>query len=743
MNILTPRWLALGAVMLLSLSGQARADWAQALDPLVVRPLPANLEVQPQNPPAFSWARHSLNPSGYVIEVKSGATVVKTFQSNRNWYLPSTAFINGTYTWRVRPSSLTDWSSERSFVISAASRRFEIPENNILRAAIAQRPLPLALPASVPKMALWSADLRTARAQSVTWLSNEVIKQTTAIPVLSDSNWMLVTGNVITAANNAQNAQIRTAINVNGRQLEAAALLYRLTDDVRFLNEALSRGDQMAALSPTGPTSYVNQDQGCRVIALSLLRALDSLGANVSAERRAKWLSVVAVRGRDIYKDLSGSNGRMDQYPFDSHGGSNIGFLAIISTLALRDIPEASAWFDFSFRSYVSAFSVWSGPEGGYANGTAYAQYTIDHALQVWQPLGNATGINLFDKPWAAGFMKFFMHFVPPGSKTHVFGDEAEIAPDARFMKAYSSRFATPEAAWYSRSLPGNEDSLILLQAPYPLPVAASLTATAPANAALYPSIGWVAMHSNLSDLNRTSIYFKSSPYGSFNHSHGDQNSFVLSSAGVPLLSESGWYDYYGSPLWTSWYRQTKAHNAVTFNGGVGQMVDGYGTTMLRNGKVTAFSTSATVDYAAGDATAAYGGALTAATRKMWYLRSQDALVVLDNVASATLRTFEWNFHALAPIVVEGTNASISNGGRSVCVRPISSMGMRLETRVGPPPKVGTYEAHAVYLGSGAALAQEFLILIDVGCKKPLVSITATASGRTLKVGAQTVTLPK
>ena len=34
-------------------------------------------------------------------------------------------------------------------------------------------------------------------------------------------------------------------------------------------------------------------------------------------------------------------------------------------------------------------------------------------------------------------------------------------------------------------------------------------------NAAVFPVIGWAAMHSDLRDPRRTSVYFKSSPYGS------------------------------------------------------------------------------------------------------------------------------------------------------------------------------------------------------------------------------------
>jgi hypothetical protein len=42
-------------------------------------------------------------------------------------------------------------------------------------------------------------------------------------------------------------------------------------------------------------------------------------------------------------------------------------------------------------------------------------------------------------------------------------------------------------------------------------------------------------------------------------------------------------------------------------------MVDGYRETLVRNGAITAFSTTPALDYVAGNATAAYGGALSSA----------------------------------------------------------------------------------------------------------------------------------
>ncbi len=256
-------------------------------------------------------------------------------------------------------------------------------------------------------------------------------------------------------------------------------------------------------------------------------------------------------------------------------------------------------------------------------------------------------------------------------------------------------------------------------------------------------------MYSNIADTARTAVYFKSSRYGSYNHSHADQNSFVLTKAGVTLLGESGYYDYYGSTLWSSWYRQSKAHNTITYNGGIGQSVDGYTTagytkTLVDNGKINSFSTSTTVDFVEGDATAAYSGALSSAVRKLWYLRSIDAVVVLDKVSSATARTFEWNFHTFAPIAV-GTagDISVTYGGQSVCVTPITSTNIAFAKKTGPTPKTGVVEDHGAFVNTTATLAGEFLILLDVGCKKPAITLTATSTGRTLKVGSQTLTLPK
>ncbi|MCC7596615.1 heparinase II/III family protein [Janthinobacterium sp. FW305-129] len=741
--LLRAAWL-----LLLPLCGMAQADWVQSSEALAVRPLPDNMQSQPQNPPTFTWSRHATLPPAYVVQVMQGGVLYKTFNTSRNWYLPPKSFPVGNYTWRVRPSTSQEWSSPRNFVIGSNSQLFEVPENVTLRNTILSKPRPRALPSGTKLFSTWTSAMRTDRTPALNGLTNEVKYYMTALKTVSDAEWPLVPGAIRTAAVVAQAANIMTRVNPNARQLEGAALLYRLTGEKIYLDEAIRRGDQFAALNITGPTSFVNQDMASRVMAQSLMKAIDNLGTalvvNGDTTRRTKWLSVVAARTNALYKDLSANGGRLDQYPYDSHAATSMAYLTLTSTLALGDIPEAQTWFDFAFRAFASSFSIWSGPEGGFANGTAYAEYEADFALQIWPALAQATGVNMFDKPWSRGFAQFLMHFVPPGQQTHVFGDGHETAPEFRFMKGFASRYATPQSAWYVKNLTRPDDVLATLQSPYPMPVnTVTATPTPPANAAYYPSIGWTAMHSNLADSGRTSLYFKSSAYGSFNHSHGDQNGFVLFSGGVPLLTETGWYDWYDSPLWNSWYRPSKSHNALTFDGGIGQNVDGYEEPLARNGRIMAFSTTPAVDYVEGDATLAYAGQLKSAVRKIWYVRGSNTAVILDQFSSATPRVFEWNFHGYAPIVVDAAGKiSVTNQSRSVCIVPLTTTAQRFERRVGPPPQAGTYEDHGVFVKAAAATSGEFLTVLDVGCKNTAVKLDTSGGLRKVIVGTQTLTLP-
>jgi hypothetical protein len=729
------------ALASLLLCMNARADWAQSTDPLVVKPYPSNNQVAAQNPPGFTWARHPAAPSSYEIEITPAGGGPTTAVVDRNWHLPTKALPVGNYTWRVRPANSLDWSTARPFSITGNSVVFEVPDNATLRARIIAKPRPRALPVSFTPYVAWSAAKKADLDPYASRMANEVRLQIGAIPELSDARWPLPISSPLTAAAAAQQLDVMQRMDESGRQLEAAALMWRLKADPVFLNEALKRGDQLAGLNPAGPTSFANADQGARQIALSLTRAIDLLGTDLDGGRRIKWLDIVRTRTNEMYADLANRSWPLDQYPLDSHANRSMVFLMLVSSLALGDIPDAQKWFDFSFRFYANSPSPWSGPEGGYANGTAYAEY--DTHIGLFDALSQAGGVNFYAQPWARGFFEFAAQFVPPGSTVHAFGDASETKPDARVWYTLASRMVSPRAAWYFASLGANgayQDAFLALQAPYPLPVSDTTAKIPPSSSSYFPSIGWVSMHSDIASSARSSLYFKSSPYGSYNHSHGDQNGLLLSAGGQPLLVKAGWYDWYGSPLWNDWYRQTRSQNAITYDGGKGQDVSGYRETMQHNGKITAFAAQPGYDYTEGDATAAYAGALTMAKRQVWHLRyANNAILVRDKLSSIVARTYEFNLHAPVAMTVESpSSVRIALNGQSVCVRSLYP-DAAFAKWTGPAPRSGVVEDHGAFYLKGAANATaEFLVLLDVGCRRPYVTVV----GRSLvTVGAQTVTL--
>jgi hypothetical protein len=730
------------ALMSLFCSFSARADWAQSTDPLIVQPAPNNGQVQAQNPPGFAWARFVTGPASYEIEITPvGGTPMKAVV-DRNWYLPTKALPLGNYTWRVRPSNTTAWSDPRSFSITSKSTVFEVPDNATLRARILAKARPRSLPATTTPYSTWNTAKKTELDPYTSRLINEVKLQMTALPDLSDARWPIAITSPLTAQMAAQQTDVRNKINEATRQMEAAALLWRIKKEQIYLNEAIKRGDQLASLNPTGPTSYANQDQATRQIALSLIKAIDMLPGDLDATRRNRWLDIVRIRTNEMFGYLAGDNGRLDQYPFDSHGNTLMIFMSLISSLSLGDIADAQKWFDFCFRAYVNNPSPWAGPEGGYANGTAYAEYAAAYMVALWDSINQATGVNMYAKPWSLGFLDFATMLTPPGAKIHAFGDGSETKPDQRVFRAFAQRMVNPRANWYQAKLGGIEDAMALLEAPYPMPIAGTTVMTPPSNEAYYPSTGWVAIHSDIGNTNRSSFFFKSSPYGSFNHSHGDQNGLLLSVAGQPLLVKAGWYDWYGSPLWRDWYHQTRSQNAITFDGGKGQLVDGYREQLQRNGRITGWSVNANYDFAEGDATPAYGGQLTMAKRQVWYIKGQDAMLVRDKLSAVVPHTYEFNIHAPVAMTVESpSSVKIAINGQSVCLRDLNG-NAPFATWTGPAPKAGVTEAHgAFYLKNDGKSAAEFLVLMDVGCKRPSVKIAASGTGRAITIGAQTITI--
>ncbi|WP_297572275.1 heparinase II/III family protein [uncultured Deefgea sp.] len=698
------------------------ADWIDTPDPLTVKAFPSQQAEIKQNPPQFRWPQPARIPSGYEVQILSSQGKSSNYTVGRNWLLPSQIFAADTYSWRVRTTTAgAAWSDWRKFSITANADVFLVPENNVLLSRLKAKSRPKSLPISAAGIEAWRQQINSSRANAVLSLRNDVdgyMQQA----VLTDADIPLVAASVDQAAWVASVTKIRQRAEAESRQLRSSALLWQITRDPRYFSEAILRGNGLIKLDLNGATHFKNQDQATRVIAWGLVQANDLLALDLPSITRTAWLNNAKSRTWDMYRDLANNYWRLDQRPFDSHGSTQYGYVAAIAALLVGDVPEADIWFRDTFRGYAQYINPLGGEDGGYAGGTAYGEYSADVYLQLWDPMSIATGVSFYHKPWSKGMLDFFAYFVPPGTPSHQFGDAAETKPVNRLLKAYASRFNSPLAAWYYRNLVGDELASTLLSAPMPLPID-GLANTAPDVNSLYlPTIGWAAMHSELADRSRTSLYFKSSPYGSFNHSHGDQNTFTLVDQGRPILVDSGIYDWYGSAHWHQWYRHTKAHNGITFDGGQGQITHDTNASTLAKGKITQQQLSAISDMVEGDATQAYGGQLSQAVRRVWFLRDKNLIVVWDKLKSPVARQFEWNLHANEAFDLSLPKQYVlPNKGKPICINTVwpelinavqtSGYDVLPEMKSIPP-------VWHLRVASSLMFEQQFVHIINLNCLK-------------------------
>lgn len=561
----------------------------------------------------------------------------------------------------------------------------------------------------------------------------------------------------------AARASLKTAgaVNNEAERLLASAYLWLVTQDESARSDAKRRALNLAKWSPRGATGVWYQDQAARSIAWSLALAYDWLYGGWSAAERAQLLSAIKPRLEDMLgKPVAGYptgwagidwGAKLDRAPYDSHGVTTLARLAVICSALAGEDPLFNSCYQQVVPRYVTRPIPWGSDDGGFSNGTAYAHWGVFSThFAAWDMLKSAIGVDLWQAKWAQNYLTLLVYFMPPGTPTNLFGDGAEGSWPAIWAaqaKVYAAHYSSPLAEWYARNQFGEDaTSFSLLVAPRRQwdTVSAQFPPWTP-DAAHIQSTGWVAMHSALGDRARTSIYFKSSPFGSFNHSHADQNSFVVNAKGRPLAIDSGYYDFYGSPHWIDWYKQTRAHNAITFDGGKGQLCD----TIAARGQVVHYATTPTHDITTGDAVVAYGGALTRALRSLVYARP-DVLLVVDALASDTARSWEWNIHALKKMLIaDNASLEINNDGVRLCVKVLDAPagGFSQDNRFSAAPQ-GNYSAqwHARYVSIEKSKRADFIVLLDVECRKPTVSLakskgisTVTIDSMEVEIGANGV----
>ena len=617
-------------------------DWIASATALSMPIKPRDCETVTQTPPDLSWPENGTGP--YRVEIVGPGGQRHQSDTARNWLLMPATLPPGDYRWRVIPVQPGARPSEwRRFDIASDAVPFVVPAEHDLLLKVEGGERPRAYPRSQELQDMLGA-LKSSRAANWNALLNEVNREFGAPVTDGDTNPAVAEGERRTYAT-ALAANKRDASRDLNRMVRTA-FVWKVTGDPKYLSESRRLLMAVASWNARGATG-VNHHQvaGQTVWSLALVR--DWLDKDLGPEAKRAVFAAVAVRMEDLLKEFGIAERRkLDKMPFNSHAWVALGEMAAASSLLLGDDPRAEFWFQETVRPFLFLYSPWGGHDGGFGNGMAYGIYDQLALTTPLDILRLATGVNPYHKAWARNITTSLAYFMPPGSPTVQFGDGAEKlgfgSEVGDVASAIAQRYPTPLSLWYGRQWPLQKPgALIHVFAPVPATGGAQIAPPSLVPALHMEGVGWVSMHSSLIDRARTSLYFRSSPYGSFNHSHADQNSFVLNVRGRRLAVDSGYYDYRGSPHGNSWYTLTRAHNAITYDEGRGQSAnDGAAT-----GRITAFLHSADFDIVTGDATPAYKGVLSTAVRSMVYVRP-NIVVVYDVLAAAEPHIWEWNLHS-------------------------------------------------------------------------------------------------
>ncbi len=392
---------------------------------------------------------------------------------------------------------------------------------------------------------------------------------------------------------------------------------------------------------------------------------IDWIGDELDPGEKSRVLSSLKERGNQLLDYYTEKD--FISAPWSNHAVRALAFTGLAGLSALGELPEAEKWLAYVIRCYLTSFPTWGGDDGGWSQGLSYWTAYVLWQTNFIDALQLSTDVDLFKKPFFRNNGYFAVYFHPPYATRGGFGDHGEAAPNLAeklLVQRYARAFEDPVLLWQAENIhydeshlnrlqvvPGEmdwkewfmEDVIAILSAP-----PSNLSPSSPAGlpqAKLLRDIGWTAMHSDLGNAeNDVWMLFKSSPYGSFSHSHADQNSFQVNAYGKSLIIDSGYYPWYGSPHHNLWTRMTRAHNAILINGH-GQP---HGT-MAASGTIEMFEPGETISIVSGECARAYNLPMNEFTVNQWKETLDEPLPDMNPEARVVRRTIAFSHNRENP----------------------------------------------------------------------------------------------
>ena len=512
-------------------------------------PEPNELRPVDINPPTFRWMGDWSRPYALQLARDRDFAHATTFESIHETFLrPREPLEPGRWFWRYRAGQ-DPWSRPVPFVVPDDAAKWPI---------LAWDEYMAHLPKTHPRLWMRPEDLPALEAKArgplqrhiAAWCKRGERNLGKPLPLEQDQQ-----------AQRHTDYQARTVQRVASkmaalRMMNPAgelAFLAMVTGRQDLADEATRRAMVAARLDPKAFTSHGVSDFANGSIVTNLARVYDYLHDRLSEDQRAAIRKAILARCFH-YKP------KLEQRLFSAHGWQHVVQDLTSGALAIYDEDErARQWLEWSLKMFVSLYPWWGGAEGGSAECVSYYlgtnMLTSLSSATFWKA---AVGVDLAQgNPWyrANAWLPVYGH--PLSGPMSQFGDHgagynrpswktafaalrmADLHGNghaAAYADAASGRLG---AAAIARAFRGSNGILATLWMPFREAKREPLADLPPGRA--FRDVGLVFLHSGLGDpTGNVMLEFRSSPYGSFNHAHADQNSFNIHAFGLPLIVDSG-----------------------------------------------------------------------------------------------------------------------------------------------------------------------------------------------------------
>lgn len=637
-----------------------------------------------QNPPILRWPVTSGRQTRYAVRLspdKNFPPVGTIHADGLRWALFNAhqELEPGNWYWQYamkrRETDEPRWSDVFQFRVTPAARRWATPSaDRFLGGCPKTHPRILVPSALTPDRAILSArEIESIRARVQRLIGTQLPDADAGKPSEKGKN-------AFEQKNFAKWSSKGFAARLldHTRQVVHA---YAMTGDERIGREAVRRGLHVAALDPDGVTSRSVSDfaDGSCMEAMALV--YDTCYDLLTSDQRAQLKDAMMRRAERFFDRCIND---LESRIFSAHIWQHILWQATQVAVALKgDVPEADMWLTYVYELWNARFPPLSRTDGGWANGVNYFGtnfHTIEQLPSLFQ---RWTRADFYDHPWYRNTPYYLLYCWPPESSSDGFGDgsEREGPPPAsrgEFVLGFARRFQDPYALWYAAkvlgtdSLEANRSSTLAPKEPTDLPLAR-----------LFEDIGVVSAHTDLTTAtNDLMVGFRSSPFGSYNHMHCDQNSVHILYGGQRLFSGSGYYIAYGDEHFKEWYIHTRGQNSVLIDGqGQRRGTSGYGW-------IARYLHGEQITYCVGDASAAYPpeAGLTCYRRHLVFLRP-NTLIIYDELRADHPARWSWLLHSPHPIQASGNQLSAASpiAAAQVDLSASNALRVTVSTEFDPP----------------------------------------------------------